>query len=241
MLRNMTNLYILNHNKILMLYRIGSRVIKTPKWVGIGGHFEEEELNNPDACVLRELFEETGITAIELKNIELKYITMRYLNNEVRQNYYYFAELANSEIKDVKSTEGILEWVTIDEVFHRDMPLSASSCLKHYFDEGKIVSVFVLNQECEEEYENGNWEHRESDFAVIHRLCVNPIFQNKKIGKKTMNIIEEMLRQKGIESVRLDAFSLNPYALKLYENLGYIKVGKVVWRKGQFYLFEKKL
>lgn len=107
--------------------------------------------------------------------------------------------------------------------------------------EGKIVSVFVLNQEYEEEYDNGNWKHVESKFAVIHRLCVNPIFQNKKIGTKTVNKIEEMLRQNGIESIRLDAFSLNPYALKLYKNLGYIKVGKVEWRKGQFYLFEKLL
>ncbi len=50
-----------------------------------------------------------------------------------------------------------------------------------------------------------------------------------------------MLRDRGIESVRLDAFSLNPYALRMYEGLGYKKVGEANWRKGLFYLFEKNL
>ena len=107
--------------------------------------------------------------------------------------------------------------------------------------DGKIASVFVLNQECDEEYKNGNWNLKHSSYAVIHRLCVNPFFQNIGIGAKTMNIIEKMVKQDHIKTIRLDAFSLNPYALKLYQKLGYINVGEVTWRKGLFYLFEKKL
>lgn len=61
MLRNMTSIYIMSNNKMLLLYRVGSRV-GGPSWRGIGGHFEKDELNNPKACVLRELFEEAGIT-----------------------------------------------------------------------------------------------------------------------------------------------------------------------------------
>jgi ribosomal protein S18 acetylase RimI-like enzyme len=56
-----------------------------------------------------------------------------------------------------------------------------------------------------------------------------------------MLMIEELLREKGVESIRLDAFSLNPVALGMYNRLGYKKVGEVIWRKGLFYLFEKKL
>ena len=55
-LRNMTTIYILRDNKVLMLYRIGSRVVLTPSWCGIGGHFEKEELNDARACALREIF-----------------------------------------------------------------------------------------------------------------------------------------------------------------------------------------
>lgn len=104
-----------------------------------------------------------------------------------------------------------------------------------------IVSVLVANDEFDEQYKNGNWKYADKSFAVVHRLCVNPIYQNQKIGQTTMNMIEEILKKEGIESIRLDVFSLNPYALKMYEALGYQKVGETHWRKGLFYLLEKKL
>lgn len=46
-LRNMTSIYITREDRMLLLYRIGFRVV-TPSWCGIGGHFEEAELNNPE-------------------------------------------------------------------------------------------------------------------------------------------------------------------------------------------------
>lgn len=41
------------------------------------------------------------------------------------------------------------------------------------------------------------------------------------------------------QAIRLDAFSQNLFVLKLYNNLGYARVGEVDWRKGRFYLLEK--
>lgn len=104
-----------------------------------------------------------------------------------------------------------------------------------------IVSVIVVNNEFDEQYKNGDWKYADESFAVVHRLCVNPIYQNQKIGQATMSMLEEILKKDGIESIRLDAFSLNPYALKMYRALGYQKVGETNWRKGLFYLLEKKL
>lgn len=104
-----------------------------------------------------------------------------------------------------------------------------------------ICSAFVLNQEEDEEYVNGAWEYKMSSFYVIHRLCVNPIFQNQGIGTKTMRYIEKILREQAVETIRLDSFSLNPYAVKMYRSLGYNIVGEVHWRKGMFYLMEKNI
>lgn len=56
-----------------------------------------------------------------------------------------------------------------------------------------------------------------------------------------MELIESIIQSKGIETIRLDAFSQNPIALRMYENLGYKKVGEVNFRKGLFYLYEKKI
>jgi len=105
--------------------------------------------------------------------------------------------------------------------------------------ENQIACVFVLNQQYDVEYENGNWKYKDSFFTVVHRLCVNPQFQKQGVGTKTMQIIENMLKNEGTDAIRLDAFSLNPYALRMYEKLGYMKVGEVNWRTGLFYLYEK--
>ena len=42
-----------------------------------------------------------------------------------------------------------------------------------------IASIFVLNQEYDDDYEKGNWNYREASFNVVHRLCVNPSYQGK--------------------------------------------------------------
>ena len=50
-----------------------------------------------------------------------------------------------------------------------------------------------------------------------------------------------MLNEGGKRAIRLDAFSKNPFALKMYIALGYTVVGEARWRKGLFYLMEKVL
>lgn len=105
--------------------------------------------------------------------------------------------------------------------------------------DGIIVSAYVLNQECDDQYVNGTWKYPNSKYYVIHRLCVSPIFQNKGIGRLTMLHIENEIKKIGIETIRLDVFALNTYAIRMYEKLGYTKVGCANWRKGKFFLMEK--
>lgn len=107
--------------------------------------------------------------------------------------------------------------------------------------DGKIAVVFALNQQSDEEYKNGNWSYPDREYYVIHRLCVNSSLQKRGIARQTMQFIEEMLRAKKIQAVRLDVFSQNPYAVKLYLHMGYCKVGCADWRKGRFWLMEKYL
>ena len=107
--------------------------------------------------------------------------------------------------------------------------------------DGEIAVVFVLNRWQDEAYFSADWSYRGENFCVIHRLCVNPKFQKQGIAKKTLYYIEEKLKADGIESIRLDVFSQNPYALRLYEKAGYRKAGTADWRKGRFFLMEKNL
>lgn len=107
--------------------------------------------------------------------------------------------------------------------------------------EGRPAVIFTVNQDCDEQYRNGKWAFPDQSYCVIHRLCVDPLYQNRGVGRKTMQYIEKLLRDREIWAIRLDVFSQNPFALKLYEHMGYARVGSADWRKGRFYLMEKYL
>lgn len=107
--------------------------------------------------------------------------------------------------------------------------------------ENIIVTAFTLNTKYDEEYETGNWQYPTLPFLVLHRFCVNPKYQNKGVGTQAMAFIENTVKLENVQSLRLDAFSINPSALRLYEKFGFTKVGEVTFSKGLFYLFEKKL
>lgn len=107
--------------------------------------------------------------------------------------------------------------------------------------EGQLAVIYVLNQEEDEQYKNGSWSDKTNSFRVLHRLCVHPNFQNCGIGARVLQHIHEELSKEGIHTIRLDAFSQNPYARRMYEKAGYEQVGTVQFRKGVFYLMEKVL
>ena len=56
-----------------------------------------------------------------------------------------------------------------------------------------------------------------------------------------MNFAEDRARELGYCAIRLDAFTKNPRALRLYQTLGYHDAGGVTLRKGPFRCFEKRL
>lgn len=107
--------------------------------------------------------------------------------------------------------------------------------------DGALACAYVVNREYDPEYELGAWEHTEGDFCVLHRLCVNPEMQGRGLARQAMARMEKTALEQGFDSVRLDVFSQNLHAQRLYERLGYRRTGEVRFRKGIFYLMEKKL
>lgn len=135
-LRNMTSLFFLREEGLLCLYRIGSRVANR-KYVGAcGGHFEEPELSSPEACVLREMEEELGLHPEDIEGLTLRYMTVRYMGHEIRQNYYFFARLKGE--RTLSSTEGELCFFTWEELKTLDMPVSARHMMDHYLAVGRF-------------------------------------------------------------------------------------------------------
>lgn len=137
-LRNMTSLYLVRENALLCLYRIGSRVFRESRYIGAcGGHFEEWELNDPRACILREMKEELGLTEADIEGLSLRYITHRLAGGEIRQNYYFFAQLKGE--CPLVSTEGDLQWISNPDIPGLPMPVSAKHMLLHYLSEGRFT------------------------------------------------------------------------------------------------------
>ena len=133
----MTSLYLVREREILCLYRIGSRVANNRYIGSAGGHFEENELNDPKKCVLREMKEELGLEESVVTDLRLRYITHRLTGGEIRQNYYFFGQL--KEDKTLSSTEGNLRWIPNEEVPLLEMPVSAKHMILHYLKEGRFT------------------------------------------------------------------------------------------------------
>lgn len=155
-------------------------------------------------------------------------------------DYAQILSLFQSAVRCMQS-EGIDQW---DDVYPDEATLLSDirNGWMHLLVKNNAVACAVaLNELQDEEYIHGDWLCRGGKIAVVHRLCVQPAFQNGGVGRDAMRRSQELLGRRGYSSVRLDTFSGNPKAIRLYESLGYRRAGKVFFRKGEFYLFEKPL
>lgn len=143
-LRNMTALYLTKNDKVLLLYREGGRVVNNV-WTGsAGGHFEEFELNDAEACVVREMEEELGLKAEDIEGLTLRYVTLRNIKGEIRQNYYFFANLKNHVNDHLQSNEGICKWFSIDEISCLEMPFTAKHVVEHFYSVGCMTDKLYV-------------------------------------------------------------------------------------------------
>lgn len=109
-------------------------------------------------------------------------------------------------------------------------------------DEGNIIGWMTLNNCFPEEYEGMDWNTL-SPANTIHRLAVHPDYKDKGVACRLMSFAEWLSRKQGKRSIRLDTFSLNQAAQKLFLKNGYRYVGQI-YMKGRsvpYVCFEKNL
>lgn len=143
-LRNMTGIYLLKGDKILLLYRQGGKVVNNVWTASAGGHFEKDELNDAKACAIRELKEELGLSEDDVEDMKFRYIAFRNVKGEIRQNYYFFAELKDGVDENLHSNEGECKWFSLDEIGDLEMPITAKYVMEHYCKVGCFTNeVYV--------------------------------------------------------------------------------------------------
>ena len=102
--------YLKKDNSYLLLYRNKKKNdMSEGKWIGVGGHVEKGE--TIDDAVIREVYEETGLTIHSLKCDG----EVLFINNDYEEMMYVY-EISDfsGELKDCN--EGELAWIDIDEM-----------------------------------------------------------------------------------------------------------------------------
>ena len=104
------------------------------------------------------------------------------------------------------------------------------------------IAAVCLNEVQPEQYAPLPWQYVGGRALVIHRLCVDPATQQRGAGRALMDFAEDFARRGGFASIRLDAYTGHPRALKLYERRGYQFVGQAIFprRPLPFVCYEKE-
>lgn len=110
-MKNTTLCYLLQGDSVLLLHRVKKENdLNHDKWIGIGGKFEENE--SPEECLVREAWEETGLTltGYQYRGI-VTFVSDRW---EGEYMHLYTATEWTGTLKECD--EGVLEWVSLEKM-----------------------------------------------------------------------------------------------------------------------------
>lgn len=136
-LRQMAVAFLINEEREVLLLQKGHKdTLLAGFLVPIGGHMENNEINDPEKACFREIEEETGLKKESIKKLNLKYMMVRNSQNqEIRIQYVYFGCILKNNTL-IASDEGSLEWVNWDEVTNRNISETSKKLIEHYNDNG---------------------------------------------------------------------------------------------------------
>ena len=110
-MRLTTLCYIEKDGAYLMLHRTKKENDQShDKWLGIGGKFEDGE--SPEECMLREVYEETGLT---LTDYAFRGI-VTFVSDRWETEYIHLFTADGYEGEPGECSEGVLEWVPKEKV-----------------------------------------------------------------------------------------------------------------------------
>ena len=136
---------------------------------------------------------------------------------------------------------GIHQW---DESYPNAEVIMEDLIAQTYFvaiENNIIIAGINIDQNQDDTYLAIDWKDKKNQFLVVHRLAVKVEFWNDGIGKSLMLFTENLVTEKGLNSIRLDTYSGNPKAMEFYRRLGYRELGAINLKpnKNEYYCFEK--
>lgn len=153
-MKNTTLCYIENNDKYLLIHRVKKKNdCNQGKYIGIGGHFEENE--GPYDCVVREVREETGLDISPAYRGIITFVSDKY---ETEQMHLFTATEFSGEVGECD--EGNLCWIEKSRL--GDIPMwegdyifldllekrSDFFTLKLSYIGDTLTEVFIDNKKC---------------------------------------------------------------------------------------------
>ena len=147
------------------------------------------------------------------------------------------------DAKDYLDQQKIFQWTDFypsKEVIEKDLKDQTLFVLK---DKQVLIGAVTLNDHQDEEYQSIPWKFSAQKVLVIHRLMVDPTFQNQGYAKQLMNFAEAFAKKQHYSSIRLDTYTKNKISFEFYKKRNYVLRGTVFFRgrKDPFYCLEKDL
>ncbi len=137
--------YLEKDGKYLMLYRNKKKNdINGGKWIGIGGKFEKHE--NADECLLREVYEETGLT---LDSYDYRGLIHFIPDNAEAEDMYLYT--SNKFTGDMTAcSEGELVWIDKNKIFDLNLWEGDKVFLRKLLDgeSGFEISLYYVGDKC---------------------------------------------------------------------------------------------
>lgn len=138
-IRNTTLCYIEHKDSYLMLLRNKKQNDENSgKWIGVGGHFEDGE--GPEECVLREVYEETGLTLDKYEYRGIVTFVSDQWGTEIM--HLYTASEFSGELKECN--EGTLEWIPKNQVMDLNLWPGDRAFLKLLFENSPFFEMELI-------------------------------------------------------------------------------------------------
>ena len=112
-MKETTLAYIEHEGNILMLFRNKKENdLNEGKWIGVGGHMEEGE--TPMECIIRETFEECGLSPKEVSFTYRGIMDFESDTWEDEKVHIFYGISTSDTVKEC--SEGILKWISKKEI-----------------------------------------------------------------------------------------------------------------------------
>lgn len=144
--------------------------------------------------------------------------------------------------KEIRKADGSTQWQNgypFRETILEDIRQGNAYVVR---DESEVLGYVAVIFGKEEAYENinGKWLS-DADYCAVHRLAVSKAMKGKGLATKMFQEVENIARENGVLSIKIDTIFDNIPMLKILEKLEYVYCGEVYQNNEPRKAFEKLL